>query len=265
MKGRLAIGFAIVFVAVSLIVWGAEDSHAWKTATGGDGRVIIEIKKIDDEYEYFHRQVAWEDMYGDGGFADGDPTRIYVPTGMIVKKIVVEEGCSEGCRVRFYGDGVIEIAEIGTKGADADIERDVNNLALALSNGGHTDGGVPTIDTIDEFPDPNAGWSGTGGGGDSGGGGGDECASILTGMCDKDDAEGKALFDLLGLALGILTAGVGILAVIGLVVSSIQYIMSQGDAAKLTKVKSRIFNIVLGILAYGALWAVLNWLMVGGL
>ena len=99
--------------------------------------------------------------------------------------------------------------------------------------------------------------------GGSGGGRTSDCTSILDIDCDGEGGEG--IIQLLGLALGILTAGVGILATIGLVVSGIQYVSARDDAGKVAKVKSRIFNIMIGLLAYGVMWVVLQWLIPGGI
>ena len=90
-----------------------------------------------------------------------------------------------------------------------------------------------------------------------------ECTSILG--IDCDGAEGEGIMELLLLILTILTAGVGILATIGLVISGMQYTMARDDANKVAKVKSRIFNIVLGLLAYGIMWVALQWLIPGGI
>ena len=92
----------------------------------------------------------------------------------------------------------------------------------------------------------------------------EHCTSILPdGLCNKE--EGQGIMDLLVIVLNILTGGVGVLATIGLVVSGIQYMTARDDAGKVAKAKSRIFNIVLGLLAYGVMWSALQWLIPGGL
>ena len=52
---------------------------------------------------------------------------------------------------------------------------------------------------------------------------------------------------------------------LGLVISGIQYVTARDDASKTAKVKSRVFNIVIGLLAYGLMWVALQWLMPGGI
>ena len=91
-----------------------------------------------------------------------------------------------------------------------------------------------------------------------------KCTSLLpSSLCEN--AEGEGIVQLLSMGLNILTAGVGILATIGLVISGIQYTAARDDAGKVAKVKSRIFNIVIGLLAYGVMWLTLEWLIPGGI
>ncbi len=92
----------------------------------------------------------------------------------------------------------------------------------------------------------------------------EDCTTILDdSLCN--DPTGGGVLAILRIILDILTAGVGILATIGLVVSGIQYITSRDDSGVVAKVKSRIFNIVLGLLAYGVMWVALEWLIPGGI
>ena len=54
-------------------------------------------------------------------------------------------------------------------------------------------------------------------------------------------------------------------AVIGIIISGIQYSASAGDPTAMAKAKKRIIEIIIGVLAYGLLWGFLNWLIPGGL
>jgi len=88
-----------------------------------------------------------------------------------------------------------------------------------------------------------------------------ECRSILLGIeCDE-----SGVWDLLQTALTVMTAGVGILATIGLVVSGIQWLTARDNESQLVKAKSRIFNIVIGIVVWALMWLVLSWLLPGGI
>lgn len=95
----------------------------------------------------------------------------------------------------------------------------------------------------------------------------DDCVdtAILGGGQVCDDGSGSAVFDILNLVLDIMTGLVGVAAVIGMVISGIQYTTSSGDEAKMVKAKNRIVQIVIGLIVWALMWAVLSWLMPGGL
>jgi len=61
-----------------------------------------------------------------------------------------------------------------------------------------------------------------------------------------------------------LTVGVGILSVFGLVISGIQYAAAQENPQSVAAAKSRINNIVIGILIYLTMFGLLQWLIPGG-
>ena len=75
----------------------------------------------------------------------------------------------------------------------------------------------------------------------------------------------KGIEGVLELILTILTGGVVIAAIIGIVLSGVQYMSSGGDTAMITKAKKRLSNVVIGLVAYGLLYAFLEWLIPGGL
>ncbi len=62
-----------------------------------------------------------------------------------------------------------------------------------------------------------------------------------------------------------LTAIIGIVIVIAIVVSGIQYAGSAGDPSKVAAAKKRIMNVILALLAYIFMAAFINWLIPGGL
>lgn len=100
---------------------------------------------------------------------------------------------------------------------------------------------------------------------------GDVDTSIIGGnICDgvnndSTNAQDSAVWKLLILVLNIMTAGVGILAVAGIVYGSVLY-ASAGDRAEQTKKAiSIITNVVVGIIAYALMYLVLNFLIPGGI
>lgn len=66
---------------------------------------------------------------------------------------------------------------------------------------------------------------------------------------------------ILVLVVEIMSVGVGILGVIGISVSGIQYLTAGGNEEQTRKAKRRIFEIVIGIAAYVVIYALLKWLL----
>jgi len=58
---------------------------------------------------------------------------------------------------------------------------------------------------------------------------------------------------------------VGIVAVLGIIISGIQYSASADDPGTVTKAKERIFEIIIGLVGYAFLVAFLNYLVPGGI
>lgn len=102
-------------------------------------------------------------------------------------------------------------------------------------------------------------------GGSSGGGNKVEqpSASILTNCASQADDNGAGITCILSLLLTIMTYGVGILGVIGIILSGIQYTMSQGDPSKMAKAKNRLLQVVIGLIVYALMWAGLRFLVPG--
>lgn len=146
--------------------------------------------------------------------------------------------------------------------------------------------------TWKSFDDANSGSSGSNSGGDSDGGSDDEeseddgtytgttvtateyqdpCpdgvrTSILGGgECYTDDGKGSGIFDILAVVLNVMTIGVGVLGVLGIVISGIQYLTARDNEAQMAKAKQRIFEVALGLLVYAAMYALLQWLLPGGI
>jgi flagellar basal body-associated protein FliL len=98
-----------------------------------------------------------------------------------------------------------------------------------------------------------------------------DCGNAKTSIisCSQDNkgtnAKDNAVWGVLLIALNILTAGVGIAAVGGIVYGSILY-SSAGDSAEQTKrAKQIIRDVVIGLVAFGLMYLVLNYLIPGGI
>ena len=82
--------------------------------------------------------------------------------------------------------------------------------------------------------------------------------------CSCDDGKGSSVSDQLKLVVDIMTIGIGILGVIGITVVGIQYLTSGGSEEKTRKAKRRMFEIVIGLVAYVVLYALVKWLIPTG-
>ena len=80
----------------------------------------------------------------------------------------------------------------------------------------------------------------------------------------QDDSNGCGVFMLLNLIIDILTFGIAIAATIGVAVSGITYLTAKDNEQQTTKAKRRIYEIVIGLVAYAVLYAALKFLLPGG-
>lgn len=80
-----------------------------------------------------------------------------------------------------------------------------------------------------------------------------------------DPVENSGLWGLLLLGINILTAGIGIAAVGGIVYGSILYTSAADSPEQVRKAMEIIRNVVIGLIAYAFMYAVLNFLIPGGL
>lgn len=81
-------------------------------------------------------------------------------------------------------------------------------------------------------------------------------------VCDTCD--GKAIYSLLAAIIRTLAIGVGILAVIGIIVTGILYLKSSGNAVKKLRARSRLINVGIGIIIYIILFGIAEFLIPGG-
>ena len=82
--------------------------------------------------------------------------------------------------------------------------------------------------------------------------------------CPSGDGQ-TAIMGLLIMGINILTAGVGIAAVGGIVWAALLYTTAQDNAGQVSKSKMIITNVVIGIVSYFFMYAILNFIIPGGL
>ncbi len=92
------------------------------------------------------------------------------------------------------------------------------------------------------------------------------CGAVFS---NGDPCQGKAYCDFVDTyinpALNFLAVGFGLIVTITVVVSGIQYITSGGNPQGVNAAKKRIFNAVGALLLFAFMWALLQWLVPGGL
>lgn len=79
------------------------------------------------------------------------------------------------------------------------------------------------------------------------------------------DAKACDLFGYINDAIKLLSAMIGIVVTIMIIAGGIMYSSAGGDPNKVQKAKSLIFKGVFALVGYGLLFAVLNWLVPGGI
>jgi len=81
---------------------------------------------------------------------------------------------------------------------------------------------------------------------------------------DATPLEKTGLWSLLILIINIMTTGVGLLAVAGIVYGGILYTTSGGSPEQIKKARTIFTNVVIGVIAFGGMYALLNFIIPGG-
>jgi hypothetical protein len=81
----------------------------------------------------------------------------------------------------------------------------------------------------------------------------------------NDAVNSSGIWGVLLLILNIMTTGVGVLAVAGIVYGSVLYASAGDSAEQVKKAKGIILNVVIGLIAFGLMYALLNFLIPGGI
>lgn len=101
---------------------------------------------------------------------------------------------------------------------------------------------------------------------DDSGGGSPTAPGSNSDICNEDGTRCNAFVEnYINPFIYLFSAMVGVAAVISIIVAGIQYSSSADDPAAVSKAKQRIFNTVIGLVAYIFLFAFLNYLVPGGI
>ena len=78
-----------------------------------------------------------------------------------------------------------------------------------------------------------------------------------------DDGSGCGIYTVINLIVDIMSIGIGILGVIGIMITGIQYLTAGGNETQTQKAKRRFGEIVIGLIAFVALYTATQWLLPG--
>ncbi len=88
-----------------------------------------------------------------------------------------------------------------------------------------------------------------------------ECTSILPGLfCDKDnpDSNGEGIKQLIRFIIGVMTGAVVVAGTVGIVICGVMMMTARDNEAQVTTAKRRLFEIVIGIVAWGLIAVLIN-------
>ena len=91
-----------------------------------------------------------------------------------------------------------------------------------------------------------------------------ERAAILTGCADAEGTEGgngKGIICVVQLVVNIMSVLIGVVGVIGIVIVGLQYLTAGGNEEQVRKAKRRLFEIIIGLVAYAFVYALAQWIL----
>jgi hypothetical protein len=98
-----------------------------------------------------------------------------------------------------------------------------------------------------------------------------ECGGTQTAIISCSEGDGSSgevkdsgIWGLLRITLNIMLAGVGVLALAGIVWGAILYTSAGGNPEQVKKAMGMFTNVVIGVVAFAGMWVFLNFLIPGG-
>ena len=93
-----------------------------------------------------------------------------------------------------------------------------------------------------------------------------DCDGVKTSILNVSGCnDGTAIFEILSIALNVMTFGVGAGAVLGFLISGYQYMSARDNSAVVAKAKNRMLQIVIGLVIWAVFWGVLQFILPGGI
>ncbi len=92
-----------------------------------------------------------------------------------------------------------------------------------------------------------------------------DCAILPASICSKAETTGTGggVFLFLSWVLKIMVALVGVAAVGGVIWAGILYLTASDNAAQVKQAKTIIIDVAIGLIAFGLMFLVINWLVPG--
>lgn len=94
---------------------------------------------------------------------------------------------------------------------------------------------------------------------------GSDGKALETAVIECPEKGGDAVWSLLIVAINILTGGIGLVAVGGLVYASILYASAGDNSSQVSQAKNMIRDIIIGIVAFALMYSILQYLVPGGI
>lgn len=88
------------------------------------------------------------------------------------------------------------------------------------------------------------------------------CGGVSTALIECGDKE-SGIGEILSVVINVMSVSVGILGIIGIAVSGVQYLTAQDSEEKVRKAKRRIFEIIIGLAVYALFASIAQWLLPG--
>lgn len=98
-----------------------------------------------------------------------------------------------------------------------------------------------------------------------------KCGGVDTAIinCDQNSKEPgtiqeTGIWGILVITINIMTAGVGVLALAGLIYGAVLYTSAGGSPEQVKKARTVFTNVVIGVIAFGSMFVLLNFIVPGG-
>lgn len=81
---------------------------------------------------------------------------------------------------------------------------------------------------------------------------------------ESGDYRQSGLWSILLIVINIMVTGVGVVALAGIVYGAVLYTSAGGNQEQVKKAMTVFTNVVIGVVAFGGMWALLNFIVPGG-